>query len=212
MTEVLPYVAAPRSGSGMPVLIVHSWWGLTRSFTDYADRLADAGFLAGCADLFDGNTATTRQGAAALRGRKRREPMYRSLQRSIDQLAAHEAASKAESSVVGFSMGGHWAVWLAQHPPPAIRATVLYYAARAGDFTSASATFLAHYAESDDFVTSSSRRNMEHAIAQRGLAYRSHDYPGTSHWFAELDQPAYDPTAAEAAFDRTVSFINSAPR
>jgi carboxymethylenebutenolidase len=106
-------------------------------------------------------------------------------------------------------MGGHWAVWLAQHPPPTIRAAVLYYSARAGDFTRATAPFLAHFAEADDFVTSSARHSMEHAITQRGLSYGSHEYSGTNHWFGEVVHPAYDPTAAEAAFDRTVSFIDS---
>ena len=188
-------------------MIIHSWWGLTKSFTDYADRLAKAGFLAGCADLFDGHTAATEQEAAALRRRSRNEPMYRTLQRGMEQLATHEAASTNASSVVGFSMGGHWAVWLAQHPPPTNRSTVLYYAARAGDFTNATSPVMAHFAGSDDFVNASARNNMERALTRRGLTYHSHEYPGTAHWFAEKAHPAYDPTAADVAFERTVAFL-----
>lgn len=66
------------------MLVVHSWWGLTRSFTVYADALASRGFLVGCADLYDGAVATTEAGVRRLRT-QRREPASarRSMERAI---------------------------------------------------------------------------------------------------------------------------------
>lgn len=205
----MPSVSAPSVGAGPPVLIIHSWWGLTGSFTLLADRLAEAGFVAGCVDLFGGRVATTEQEARALRSANRNEPMYRTLQRALTQLGTHPQASESHPAVIGFSMGGHWAMWLAQHPPPAVSAAVLYYSARAGDFTNMTSPVLAHYAETDEFVSSAARRKMEREIALRGLAYSAHRYPGTRHWFAEADHPAYDPAAADTAFERTVRFLRS---
>lgn len=207
-SDDLGYLALPPGGPGPAVLIIHSWWGLTPSFTDYADRLAAAGFLAGCVDLYDGRTAETDEQAQALRRMRRSEPAYRILQRSLEKLAEHpQAAGGLDPAVVGFSMGGHWAVWLAQHPPPGISATVLYYAARAGDFSRTASPLLAHFAGTDTYVRPAARRRMERAASRRGLTYVCHEYPGTAHGFAESDRPAYDAAAAREALERTTSFL-----
>lgn len=204
----LAHVAHPEQGSGQPVLIIHSWWGLTAAFTSYADQLAARGFLAGCADLYDGAVAESETQARRLRSRGR-EPAYRRLRRSLAALSTLDGTEGRSPAVVGFSMGGHWAVWLAQHPDPPVSAVVLYYAARGGDFSEATAPLLAHFAGADDFVSGSARRSMERAISVRGLPYTSFDYPGTVHWFAESDRPAFEPEAAGLAFDRTTSFLNT---
>lgn len=208
----LPYVAVPDRGVGAPTLIIHSWWGLTPSFTGYADRLAEQGFLAACADLYGGQTATTVAEARALRARRRREPMYRTLLRLLEVLRVHPAADGDRVALIGFSMGAHWAVWLTQRPGVPVAAVVLYYAARAGDFSTASAPVLAHFADDDQFVSTTGRRTMERAMRTAGLAYAAHDYPGTGHWFAEPDQPTYDRAADVLAFDRTVAFLRAPPR
>jgi carboxymethylenebutenolidase len=59
------YIAAPRSGSGPGVLVLHSWWGLNGFFKRFCDRFADAGFVALAPDLYDGRVAST---VAFLRG------------------------------------------------------------------------------------------------------------------------------------------------
>jgi carboxymethylenebutenolidase len=205
--SALAYVAPPSNGVGRPVLIIHSWWGLTSSFTEIADELSGRGFLAGCVDLYQGAVATTEAEAQRLRQLKRSEPVYRVLQRCLRRLASDERAVSSAPAVLGFSMGAHWAVWLAQHPDPPISAAVLFYGARGGDFSLATAPVLAHFANVDQFVSRSARRSMERAIARRGLGYTAFDYPGTGHWFAEADHPAFDRTAAELAIDRSVAFI-----
>ena len=40
------------------VLVIHSWWGLTQSFRDYAARLSGEGYAVGLSDLFNGQTAS----------------------------------------------------------------------------------------------------------------------------------------------------------
>ncbi|MCZ7535696.1 MAG: dienelactone hydrolase family protein [Acidimicrobiia bacterium] len=201
----LAYIAG-RGGPGLdPVLVVHSWWGLTGSFTSFADQLAARGLLVGCIDLYDGAIATTEREARALRA-TRREPAYKQLRRCLDELRARDEEGSTPS-VVGFSMGGHWAVWLAQHPDPPVAAIVLYYAARGGDFSRATAPVLAHFASDDDFVSRAARRSMERAVAARGLEYVAHDYPATEHWFAESDARQFSAGAAQLAFDRTASFL-----
>ncbi len=106
-------------------------------------------------------------------------------------------------------MGGHWVVWLSQHDP-AIPGTVLYYAARGGDFSRSGSAYLAHYAEHDSWVRVSARRTMGRGIRTAGLTLEEQDYPATQHWFAEPGRPEYDADAAALALDRTIRHLREA--
>jgi carboxymethylenebutenolidase len=188
------------------ILVIHSWWGLTQSFHTYGQALAKAGFLVGLSDLFDGRIATTEATARTLRARPRRIPMYRQFAADLARLDAEVAGPKG---VVGFSMGGHWAVWLAQRPEYRIGAAILYYAARGGDFGHCRAPILAHFAQDDPWVSTTARRGMERAAKRAGLDYSAHDYPKTGHWFAESAQPAYSRDAAHLALSRDITHFRN---
>jgi carboxymethylenebutenolidase len=85
---------------------------------------------------------------------------------------------------------------------------VIYYAARNGDYHSKS-KFLFHFAEDDDWVSSSSVNSLQKSLAaaDRDAAY--HVYPGTTHWFFESDrQDVFNQSAATLSWKRTLSFLN----
>lgn len=205
----LAYLARPAD-AGIPVLILHSWWGLTRSFTEYADRLAAQGFLAGCVDVYDGRLATTPEEASLLRSAPRRVPMYRTMLGGIDELLAHRAASTDRVGVVGFSMGGHWAVWLAQRPDAQAGAVVIHYATRALTKVGTPIPTLAHFAGTDPFVTPAGRRRMERSFARFEWPYTAMDHQGTRHWFAESAEADYDRAAADTAFSASCRHLHDA--
>ncbi len=197
---------APRGA----VLIIHSWWGLTDSFRRFGSSLARHGYLIGLADLFEGQTADTEADARKLRAKPRRVPMYRTLGADIASLSEMSGSSNTKIGVVGFSMGGHWAVWLSQRPEYQVAATILYYAARAGDFSHCTAGILAHFAETDPWVSTAARRNMERAIRKSGGDYAAFDYPGTQHWFAESSRTSeFDADAAALAMERDLSHFKA---
>ena len=139
------YIAIPKSGNGPGVLVLHSWWGLNAFFRGLCDRLARAGFVALAPDLYDGKVATSVDAAKRLRTAAtatRRVPAYKMLMAAINFLSQHEAVTSPRVALVGFSMGGHWALWLAQRPELPIASTVIYYAARNGDYTRSDSRFL----------------------------------------------------------------------
>ena len=176
-----------RAMSGV-VLVIHSWWGLTPAFREYGKALAAEGYIVGLADLFDGQTAEDPAEAQQLRRKPRRLPMYKTLAADIETLRSKTGSRSANIGLVGFSMGGHWAVWLSQRPEYRIAATVLYYAARGGDFGRCTASILAHFADDDPWVSLRARNTMEKAIRKAGCSYHAYDYPATRHWFAESDR------------------------
>lgn len=206
------YIAIPKSGSGPGVLILHSWWGLNAFFKGFCDRLAVAGFVALAPDLYAGKVASTADAARKLRAEEtasRRQPAYKLLIAAIDHLSHHEAVSTSEVALVGFSMGGHWALWLAQRPDLPVTATVVFYAARDGDFSRSNSRFLFHFAESDEWVSAVSVRKLKKSLDLSGRSASYYDYPGTRHWFFESDRPgAFHPEAAALAWERTIAFLS----
>ena len=203
------YIALPPSGQGRGILVIHAWWGLNGFFRGVANRLATEGFVALAPDLFQGQVATTIEAAKSLRDQRRPEPTYKTLTRAIGQLTKHAAVQGSTIGVVGFSMGGHWALWLSQQPDLPIGAAVTFYGARAGDYSTSRAAFLGHFAEKDDWVSEAALKKLRKGLETAGRIAELFVYPGTGHWFFESDRTdVYDPQAAELAWQRTIAFLH----
>ena len=201
----------PRRGSGKGILVLHSWWGLNAFFRGLCDRFAREGFVALAPDLYGGKTATTIDSVRKLRAAvtaSRREPAYKFLIRMIQDLVSHDAVTTPHIGVVGFSMGGHWALWLAQRPELPIAATVVFYASRSGDFSKSQSRFLGHFAETDEWVSAAGLKKLKRALEAAGKQVIFQRYPGTTHWFFEEDRDeSFDPEAADLAWSRTLEFL-----
>jgi carboxymethylenebutenolidase len=206
-SELLIPLHPTRAG----ILVIHSWWGRTSSIVDYGAALTREGFTVRLSDLYDGQIAHTEREARVLRKIPRRVPMYRTLEEDLSLLQQAIRHDNPRIGVVGFSMGGHWAVWLSQRPKYEIAATVLYYAARGGDFGLCQSKIQAHFAENDAWVSQKARLNMERAIRRSRCSYQAFDYAGCGHWFAEYDRTDdFQPSSAALAFQRTVRHFGDA--
>lgn len=199
-------ILEPAFPAKAAILVLHSWWGLTASFRAYGATLRQAGYRVGLADRYDGHCAQTPEEARRLRAGPRRLPIYRSL--GADIAALRQGKPDLPLGLAGFSMGGHWAVWLSQRPDYDVDACVLYYAARGGDFSQGKARYLAHFASDDPWVSATARAGMERAMAKAGCRYQAFDYPGTAHWFAESARSeAFHAAAAKQALARDLAFF-----
>ncbi|HQR80534.1 MAG TPA: dienelactone hydrolase family protein [Actinomycetota bacterium] len=203
---VLPRDAGPTA----TVAVLHPWWGLTEFIADRCRELARAGYLAVAPDLYRGEVASTPEEAQRLRKKRYPGSTWRRIVATV-QSARTEHSPDTPVGLIGYSMGGHWALWLASQARaevPTISATVVYYATRACDFAASQAAFQFHFAESDPFVSASGIAAQERALRAAGRPYEIHRYPGTGHWFAEHDRPeAYQPDAAALSWDRTLAFL-----
>lgn len=208
--STLAYTAAPAGAARATIAVLHAWWGLTDVVAGVCDDLARLGYVAVAPDLYAGELATTAEEAAVLRARKRSTPMWRQIVRAVDQARATHGAMAVGQ--VGFSMGGHWALWLAKQSRPEIppiSATTVFYATRAGDFSSSRSAFQFHLAETDPFVSPGSIVRQERQLRAGGRDAEFHHYPGTGHWFFERDRPdAYDGPAAQLAWQRAIEFLD----
>jgi carboxymethylenebutenolidase len=202
------YLAAPDSGKGSPILVLHPWWGLNATIKAFADRLAQEGFLALALDLYHGQIATTIDEAEKLGG---------ALDERVDQARAEilEAVSflkertGAESiTVIGFSLGAFYALDLSARAPDSVSSVVIFYGTGPADFSKAKAEYLGHFAGDDPFEPPENVAELEADMKSAGRAVTFHTYPGTGHWFFEPDRAdAYNPKAAQLAWDRTLAFL-----
>jgi carboxymethylenebutenolidase len=191
------------------VLVIHSWWGLNRFFKGLCDRLAAEGFVVRAPDLFSGQVAATTDAASRLRAAMRPEQTRKALLDSVHKLSTHLAVRGPAIGVIGFSMGAHWALWLAQQPGLPIGATAFFYGTHSGEYSGSRSAFQGHFAENDEWVSGPAIRKLEHDLKELERPGEIFMYPGTSHWFFESDRAdAYDREAAKLAWARTTGFLH----
>jgi len=202
------YLSLPKTGAGAGVLVLHAWWGLNDTLRRFCDRLAEDGFVALAPDLYNGSVATTREDAKRLMRQMDKAAARKTLNASLKDLTAHPAVDRAVVGVVGFSLGGYYALGLACQKPKVVAAAVTFYGSGRGKFTEAQAAFLGHFAEDDEFEETEYVLLLEQKIRQAEKAVAFYTYPGTKHWFFEPDRPEYNPVAAQLAWERTSAFLH----
>ena len=201
------YLAQPPSPTNRGVLVLHAWWGLNPFMRRFCDRLAGQGFNVVAPDLYHGAVAVTVSEAQKLRSRLKGAIVQQEIAAASARLQA--AGNGQPIGLVGFSLGGYWALWWAQVSPSVV-ATTIFYATCGGDYSASRSAFQFHLAERDDHVAASGVKKLQKAMQSAGQDATFYTYPGTSHWFGEDDRPdAYQAEAAQLAWCRMVEFLHS---
>lgn len=196
-------------GSGPGVLVLHAWWGLKPFFKQFCDRLAKEGFTVLAPDLYQGRIAGTIDEAKALLEKRDLELMQDTVIAAKDHL---REMVKSKIGLVGFSMGGGWALEIASTTPAQIGAMAIYYGNGEADYGKITAKVMGHFSDNDEWEPNEYVDMTFEALKKAGVDATRHTYPGVAHWFVEEDRPEYDPAAAQLAWDRTVEFLNSSLR
>jgi carboxymethylenebutenolidase len=209
-TQPQGFLAAPKSGEGPGVLVLHAWWGLNDTMKAFCRQLADSDFMVFAPDLYHGKTAETIPEAEALGSAL--DENYQQARTEIVEAAKfldERISSPGRGlAVIGFSLGAFYALDLAAEHPERVHSVVLYYGSGEGDFSSSRAAFLGHFAEQDEYEPKSNVDELEESLRQAGRPVTFYRYPGTGHWFCEPDRTeAYDRAATDQAWERTLAFL-----
>lgn len=204
-TDATAGADAPR---GPGVLLLPSWWGLTPGIKAYAERLADHGFVVLVPDLLEGRRPETAAEAELELAEIDPNATAALLLSSVVALRSQTDAPTGPVSVVGFSMGASWALWLATRQPDSVGRVVAYYGTQHLDFSTLRARVLGHFAEVDDLVPDHDLVAMEAELFEHGHQPEIWHYPGTRHFFAEVAAAeSHDADAADLAWLRTLDFL-----
>jgi carboxymethylenebutenolidase len=202
----LAYFIQGDAGPGPGVLLLHSFWGLTSSVKGLADELADHGFTVLAPDINFGELPESEQDALDHLG-KADPNRLASLVLSSAKLL-HEKSTEGPIGIVGFGMGGSLALWASVRLADVVGAVVSFYGSQQIDFAGARSAYLIHLAEEDEFITDDEAAFMEATMRLEELDVEVIRYPATNHGFGEPDGDTLDPEVFDAAWRRSVEFLD----
>jgi carboxymethylenebutenolidase len=208
------YLATAPAGTGPGVIVVQEWWGLDDHIVDICDRLAAEGFTVLAPDLFGGRTTHDSDEAGAMMSALPVEQAARDLSGAVGFLLGHEAVSSSTVGVVGFCMGGGFALLLAAQQGEKVSAVVPFYGVGQGvpdEFRGLRAAVQGHYGEQDAFYPVDDARALEQQIRDdAGVEVQFFYYPAGHAFHNDKDRlGTYDEDSAKLAWSRTVDFLRA---
>ena len=201
------WMAAPDGLCKGGVVVLHAVYGATDHMGDVCARWAAAGYRAVAPALFD----QLGQGLVfpytqAAEGVKRYAALAEVQIFSDIQAAAVTANPKGPAIISGFCSGGSWAWRAAASGAFNFTAQVNFYGSHIPaliDLVPRCPTLL-HYGDGDHVVPLAEVQD----IAARHPAVETHVYPGAGHAFINPEQPTYNATAADLAWERSIAFLD----
>lgn len=210
MNQANYYLAQPESGNGKPVLVLHAWWGLNDFIKELCNRLAQEGFVALAPDLYHGAVASTIEQAKQFSSALEFKPAAQEINQAVAQLQSVSGTNTRGIGVVGFSLGGAFALWLAAQESSPVVATVVFYASYGLDFSLSRSAFQFHLAETDIYEPAEEIEKTQNSLRAANKPAECYTYPSTTHWFFESDRTdAYNAKAANLAWNRTIDFLKA---
>ncbi|MFF8774846.1 dienelactone hydrolase family protein [Kitasatospora sp. NPDC015120] len=210
--EAHGYLARPPLGVGPGLVVIQEWWGLTPYLAGVADRFAAEGFTVLAPDLFGGATTHDSAEAARLKRELPVERAVRDLRGAVDLLLGLDGVVGDAVGVVGFCMGGGFALLLATAEGDRVAAVVPFYGLPPDpdfEYRGLTAHVLGHYGEHDRAIPMAA---VDEAAIRIGEATdvrpEIHFYPA-GHAFMNEENllGTYDPLQAEIAWRRTLTFL-----
>ena len=185
------------------VLVLSTASGLTAHEHAFAVRLAREGYIA----LVIAYTRRT-TGAAVMSHDLQRQHLEQIVVAGWRLLQANEAVDPKQTAVIGFSLGGYFASYLAaavkEYPPQALAIYYGMYALAGSELMRLSTPLLLMQGEDDDedFVTNA--RRVSEIATRDGKPWQVVWYPAAEHQF-DLFSPRG--AAARDAWRRTITFL-----
>jgi carboxymethylenebutenolidase len=209
--EPLPgYHARPKDGFRLPaVVIVHELFGINDNIRDITRRFAEVGYAALAVDLMaHGNRKVCIMrlfAALALRPYDNRG--LDEIRLGLRWLQAHPDVDNSKGAVIGFCMGGGYALAAACVEQRFLASSAFYgFTPRPVRRFKDACPIVGSYPEQDNFTVGQSR-TLARTLEKYGIAHDLEIYPGAQHSFFNNDLDAYDPAASADAWRRTLAFF-----
>ncbi|HWB75344.1 MAG TPA: dienelactone hydrolase family protein [Nannocystaceae bacterium] len=203
----LPGYYNDSAGEGRAALLVlHEWWGVNAQIRGVVDRFAREGYVAFAPDLYRGRVAETPEAAQQLVASGDKAQWIADLERAVAALRPRKIG------VVGFSLGGAFALTLAARMPE-LRACVAFYGIprpESADLGKIRARVLGHYARVDTWYSEAQVDEFEATLRRADVAATFHRYDAQHSFFNEALTAVHSAEDSRVAWDRTLAFLRDA--
>jgi carboxymethylenebutenolidase len=202
------YFVKPAADAAPGVIVIHEIFGLTESIRETARRFSAEGYAALAVDLFSsGNRALCI--LRIMHGmliRPLRNGVVGDLQAAFDYLKHQPGVDGKHIGVIGFCMGGSYALQLACVNGE-VRVAAPFYAANPRPLEAvAKVCPVAGSYPGHDFTTVAARK-LEAALEKYQVPHDIKIYSGAKHSFFNPERPAYHAPAAADAWARTLAYF-----
>jgi carboxymethylenebutenolidase len=192
------------------VIVIHERWGLDDRTRALADRIAAQGYVVLAVDLYGGKMASDASGASGMMAELDANPELanENIRQAYQFLADSGQAPKV--GVLGWSLGGTWALNAALLLPDSLDAVVMFYGQISDNeeqLALLEAPLLGLFGSEDRGVTADSVAAFRAALEGLGKDYEIEVYPNAGHAFADPNAPNYNADVAEAAWARAIAFL-----
>jgi carboxymethylenebutenolidase len=207
---VVAALARPATPNGRAVIVIHEWWGLNDHTRDVTGRFAELGYTALAPDLYGGVVTADAQQASRLMHALDTEHALHILRTAVDVLVDLNGVSPAHLGVIGFCMGGSFALLLACRDDR-IKAAAPFYGDIPDDSEIArlGAPVLFIGASKDTWITPAKMAALRDSLARHGKRGEVKIYPGAKHaFFNDTRNDVYDAVAAADAWQRVLDFFD----
>jgi len=209
--EVSGYLARPADNKKHPGLIlIHEWWGLNDNIRQNADKFARLGYAALAVDLYDGNSATTREEAKKLATgvRGNMPEAFKNLKAAIAYMQRQTHVDPDRLASLGWCFGGGWSYQIAKNNL-GVKASIIYYGRfnPKDDLSKMRATILGHFGENDRGIKVDTVDEFQASLKTLSGDHEIYIYQNAGHAFANEGGSRYNKEAADLAWKRTVTFL-----
>ena len=213
--DIRAFLAKPThvEGPAPTILLLHEWWGLTDHIKDVARRWAQEGCVAFAPELYSRQgykLAQSPQEAANLMNARASQAVLRDLNAATRYLKAQPFVDPLRLGVLGFSMGGTFALTQAEHNSD-LKAAVSFYGKvpPIETFRYFLCPVMYHYGAKDTWVTKQEVDRLRQGFEQQGKPGLVHVYLEADHAFFNDTRPeVYRPEDARLAWERTKRFFS----
>ena len=208
--EVSGYLARPAEGGLIPgIIVIQEWWGLNDHIKDITERAAREGVVALAVDLYDGRvTKSPAEAQGMLMGLDKQETVDK-LSAAVSALNAHPMVATHQIGVIGFCMGGFYALMLASKNKD-IRAAAPFYGHVPPDavLEGLRAPTLYVYPGKDQHIAAEEVDRLESHLKKTGNPGAVLRYPDADHAFVnDTRKEVYKADDAKDAWAHAFAFL-----
>lgn len=205
------YLALPDGEGPFPgVVVIHEIFGLNENIRQIAQRFSGEGYAALALDLFStgGRVACLLRIFHGMLLSPLKNGVVADLRAGVDFLKRWPEVDPARLGVIGFCMGGSYALQLACVEDELRVASVFYGVnPRPLETVARACPIVGSYPERD--FTANAARQLEPLLEENRVPHDIKIYPKARHSFFNDTGPAYHPGAAADAWRRTLAFFDT---